>query len=85
MAGAGVFLGLSANTVTLLHAEGMRIPALQDLRVLILAGAAVWSVWLAWRIAGRWSGGVARLTPALAVAAANLLAIGSWALLFWLW
>ncbi|HVZ08255.1 4Fe-4S binding protein [Rhodopila sp.] len=86
-AGAGVFLGLSANTVTLLHAEQIDIPmlVLADLRAALIAGAAAWSVGLAWRIAGRWQVGLRRFFPPLSVAACSALAACCWILLFWLW
>ncbi len=85
-AGCGVFLGLSATTVTLLHGEGLAWPpGVAAARAVLLAGAVLWSCQLAWRIAGRWSGGI-RL--AAAVAAAALAAAASafcWVLLFWVW
>jgi polyferredoxin len=53
IAGCGLFLGLSALTVTLLRAEGLSLAFVGMLRALLLAGAAAWSIGLAWRIAGR--------------------------------
>ena len=85
MAGVGVFLGLSANTVTLLRGEGVAIPLLQDLRAALIAGAAVWSIWLAWRIARAWTTGLQRLVPPGAVAACCLVAASCWITLFWIW
>ncbi len=85
IAGVGVFLGLSANTVTLLHTEGWNVPLLQTLRAGLLAGAGLWSVWLAWRISGRWTTGGRRAGPVGAVMASVLLAASCWVLLFWVW
>ncbi len=85
VAGAGVFLGLSANTVTLLHAESVTVPMLAGLRAALIAGAALCSVWLSWRIGRRWTGGARRLGPVAAVAGCSLVAASCWLLLFWLW
>ena len=85
LAGAGVFLGLSANTVTLLHNEGLAIPMLGTLRAAMIVLATAWSLWLAWRIAGRWGNGWARAAPVAAVAGCSVLASLGWVLLFWIW
>nr|WP_294512145.1 4Fe-4S binding protein [uncultured Rhodopila sp.] len=86
MAGCGVFLGLSANTVTLLHAEGVSWPAAVAVaRAVLLAGAALWCTWLAWRIAGRWSGGMRRIAAAAGIALAAGASAYCWVLLFWVW
>jgi polyferredoxin len=86
MAGAGVFLGLSANTVTLLRTEGLSWPAgVAAARAVLLAGAFAWCTWLAWRIAGRWSGGVRRIAAAAGTALAAGASAFCWVLLFWVW
>jgi hypothetical protein len=86
MAGCGVFLGLSATTVTMLHAEGLAWPnGVAAIRALLLAGAVLWSGLLAWGIAGRWATGLRRAASA---AGATLAAAASgfcWVLLFWIW
>jgi polyferredoxin len=83
LAGCGVFLGLSALTVTLLRAEGFDLPWVGFVRAALLTGATLWCVWLAWRIAGRSVHGLARAGATLAVAAAALVGSASWTLLFW--
>jgi hypothetical protein len=85
IAGCGVFLGLSALSVTMLRHEGLRLAAIGEIRFALLAGASLWSVWLAWRIAGLTRGGLGRAGATLAVALAVALADLGWALLFWLW
>lgn len=50
MGGLGVFLGLSALTVTLLKAEGIALPWLFEVRMALLTLAALWSLWLGWRM-----------------------------------
>ena len=84
LAGCGVFLGLSAITVTMLRAEGLELGWVSFARAGLLIAAAVWSL--------RLIGGIAaRATPSrLRQAGATffgLLAIGcglvNWALLFW--
>lgn len=51
LAGCGVFLGLSMTTVTLLRQEGLDLGLVGPLRAAMLAGASVWSLWLAYCIA----------------------------------
>jgi len=86
IAGCGVFLGLSAITVTQLRVEGLGLRWISDVRALLLAGACLWSLWLIWSISGRYAR--ARL-PRLACLAAGALAVGCglihWVMLFWVW
>jgi hypothetical protein len=86
VAAAGVFLGLSALTVTMLRTEGYVLGWVQPAGAILLAAAALWSLRLAMAIAARYSPSLARrgsgsAAMAMAVGAANV----SWVLLFWLW
>jgi len=86
MAGCGVFLGLSATTVSLLHADGLDWPdGVAAIRTLMLAGAVLWSGWLAWGIAGRWISGPRRAAVAAGTALAAAASGFCWVLLFWIW
>jgi polyferredoxin len=86
IAACGVFLGLSATTVSLLRAEGLSLGFISLLRASLLGGAALWSVFLAWRIAGRATGDAVRRSAAtFSVALAASVGVLSWALLFWVW
>ncbi len=86
IAGCGVFLGLSALTVTMLRAEGLAMGFVGTLRAALLLAAALWSLRLAWKIAGL-------ATPSLSRRAAAVVSIGgavgtgvaSWGVLFWVW
>jgi hypothetical protein len=84
LGGAGVFLGLSALTVTLLAGEGIEIPHLAGLRGGILATATLASLWLAGRmLAGE---RIARALPAwLATAAASAGCVLPWVLMYYVW
>ncbi|KAB2846113.1 MAG: 4Fe-4S binding protein [Hyphomicrobiaceae bacterium] len=82
IAGCGVFLGLSALTVTMLRAEGVWLGFVTPLRIALLAGASLWSAVLGWQITGVHS----RVWPRrLAATLLILLAIAeaSWATLYW--
>ncbi len=86
IAACGVFLGLSATTVSLLRAEGLTFGFLSALRAGLLGGAALWSVVLAWKIAGRWTGDwLRRCAATFSVGLAVSIGVLSWALLFWIW
>ncbi|MEJ0092140.1 MAG: 4Fe-4S binding protein [Methylocella sp.] len=86
IAACGVFLGLSATTVSLLRAEGVSFGFLSLLRAAMLAGAAIWSVALSWSIAGRWTkNSLARSAATSCVALAVSIGVFSWVLLFWIW
>jgi len=54
LAAAGLFLGLTATTVKLLQYDGITFWWLGDLRVFILAGASLWSLYLGARILARY-------------------------------
>lgn len=86
LGGAGVFLGLSSLTVTLLAQDGVHLGWVDGVRAAILAGSAAWSLWLGWRIAGIHAPSLVARGMALA---ALLPACGStlaaWYLLFWVW
>lgn len=49
LAGAGLFLGLSATTVKLLRYEGLALAWVQPARALMLSAAIGWCLWLGWR------------------------------------
>lgn len=76
VAGCGLFLGLSGTTVSMLRGEGLDLAFVPALRVALLAGAAGWSVVLAWQVTGRSAGDPRRAAAtalvALAVAVASL-------------
>jgi hypothetical protein len=85
LAGCGVFLGLSALSVTLLRSEGLALHWVGAARLALLTGATLWSVLLAWRIAGLSATGTRRAAATACVALAAIFACSGWALLFWGW
>lgn len=85
LAGCGVFLGLSALTVTMLRTEGLTLPWVNVARLVLLAGASVWSIWLAWNVAGRYAHHVRRGLATGCIALALAAGVSSWGLLFWQW
>jgi polyferredoxin len=86
LAGCGVFLGLSALSVTLLRGEGLRLEWVGAVRIALIAGASLWSLWLASCIGRRYTASRLRRTASvLAIAGAIGAADVSSALLFWVW
>lgn len=86
VAGCGVFLGLSALTVTLLRGEGLHLEWVGLARAALLVAASLWSMRLAIAIAGRYARSpVRRMLSALCIAGCVAVGnIGS-VLLFWVW
>ena len=86
LGGIGVFLGLSALTVTLLAAEGIEIGHLSAIRLLLLAAALLASLILAARMLSRMAIGAG---PALAAFAAfSIATVGAvlpWLLMYFVW
>ena len=85
LAGCGVFLGLSALSVTILDTEGVDLPWVASLRLALLAGAAFWSVRLAWLVMGRAAGGARRIAATGVAGLATTVGTAAWAVLFWGW
>jgi len=86
LAGIGVFLGLSAITVSMLRGEGIFLPWINQARLALLAAANGWSLWLAWRILRHWGLGAVRALPGMGFMLAALLWVDSaWGWLFWWW
>lgn len=83
MGGLGVFLGLSSLTVTLLKAEGIVMPWLPEMRATLLALAALWSMWLGWRMMQN-ADGWRRILALGALGTAIGGNIFAWALLFFI-
>ncbi|PSC06281.1 hypothetical protein SLNSH_03045 [Alsobacter soli] len=84
IAGCGVFLGLSALTVTILRADGFELGFVGPLRAALLAGASLWSLTLAWGIARLQPVGAARrFAGVAAVGVAVTVGAVSWGSLFW--
>ncbi|HEY0297515.1 MAG TPA: 4Fe-4S binding protein [Bordetella sp.] len=85
-AGVGVFLGLSATTITLLQHEGMATGWVRPVRFTLLALALAWSLRLAWRLLGRRTAGAGRRALAWLAFAAGLAPFAAaWVLFFAVW
>ncbi len=84
VAGCGVFLGLSALTLTMLRAEGLTLSFVGALRIALLLGAGLWSVFLGWQVTALYAPRLLRRVAATcALAGAAAIGCASWALLFW--
>ncbi|KVM67932.1 MULTISPECIES: 4Fe-4S binding protein [Burkholderia] len=83
LAGAGVFLGLSATTLSLLRAEHLPLDWASPVRISILVGSNLWSAWLAWRVTGRYASWPRRLAAMLGFALALAIVDSAWWLMFW--
>ena len=85
-AGAGVFLGLSATTLTLLQHEGVPIGWANAVRFTLLALALAWSLRFEWRLAGLRTPQPLRKLGAVTLVAAGLLPFcWAWVLFFVRW
>lgn len=83
LAGCGVFLGLSAITLTQLHVGA---PAWVAVTRATLLAAAAWSLRLQWRISGQYARALpARLACLAACSGAAAMGALNWIALFWLW
>lgn len=86
LAGCGIFLGLSSLTVKLLKSEGIPLAWANDARFLLLAGANLWSFWLASGICQYYAPSLRRrLFVIAAFCPALVLCDYAWALMFWIW
>lgn len=86
LAGTGVFLGLSAITVTMLKAEQAPLFWVSPVRVALLIGASGWGLILFWKIANLYTIYKSRQILATGFGAATIAFITSaWWLLFWGW
>lgn len=83
IAGAGVFLGLSATTLSLLRAEHVPLGWATDVRLAILIGANLWSAWLAFKVTGRYARWPRRVLAMGWVVAALAVIDSAWWLMFW--
>jgi len=71
------------TTVTLLRHEGLDLGIVQPLRAAMLAGACVWSLWLAFRIAAPHAAAVSRqILAMLPIGFAVAASAAVWAALF---
>jgi len=86
LAGCGVFLGLFAQTITLLRADGFALEWISPMRMTLLGLSTLWSLSLGNRIARQYA---ATRSGRLVTIAALALACGAvdfgWALMFWIW
>ncbi len=86
LAGIGVFLGLSALSVTILSGDGVHIPGLPWLRGALLGVGASAALWLGIKLIARAPASRARRFAAwLAYAVATSAGVVPWVFMFYLW
>lgn len=86
LAGCGVFLGLSATTMSLLRGEQIILYWVNDVRAMLLAITTLWSMRLAWLVLSTWPATTGqRITAMLPVTAGIGLVNTAWFLMFWWW
>lgn len=84
--GAGVFLGLSALTVSQLRSDGVDLLFVDGLRASVLALASIWSGILCWQVSGIYTRATGRRAMAVLAVSVGMSVVGSgWLLLFWIW
>ncbi|MFD1261094.1 4Fe-4S binding protein [Entomomonas asaccharolytica] len=84
--GVGLFLGLTATTVKLVRQNGFAITWVQDMRLLLLVGALVWSLVLAWKVLNRQQVfGFKRLAVLICFSSICAFVLYNWYLMFWGW
>ncbi|AFL52436.1 polyferredoxin [Sinorhizobium fredii] len=84
LAAAGVFLGLSAMSVTQLRMDGIDVPWVGEMRAAMLLLASVWSGTLCWRVTGLYSATtIRRLLALLSFGLVLAIADAGWFLFFW--
>lgn len=85
-AGVGVFLGLTATTLTILQHHHFNTHWAGDARAVLLGLANLWSLWLAYRVARRYAASGVALTGAMACFVVTLaIADSAWWLMFVRW
>ncbi|HEX7385733.1 MAG TPA: 4Fe-4S binding protein [Castellaniella sp.] len=85
-AGIGVFLGLSATTLTLLQHEGVPVGWANPVRFTLLSLALAWSLRFQWRLAGLRTLNFWRRSAAVGLVAAGLVPfVYCWVLFFIRW
>ncbi len=85
-AGVGVFLGLSATTLTLLQHEGVSTSWAMAARFACLGLALAWSLRLLWRVSGTGGGSPMRRLSAVALVSAGIAPFcAAWVLFFAVW
>jgi len=86
LAGAGLFLGLTATTIKILGYDGIAIPGLRWLRLAVLAGGALWSLYLGAAILADYRPAFFRRAAAQLFYALCLAPIiAAWYFMFWGW
>ena len=86
LAGAGVFLGLSALTISQLRSDGLDLPFVDALRAFVLVLASCWSGVLCWRVTSIYTRATVRRAFAVLAVSLGMTVVGSgWVLLFWIW
>ena len=85
LAACGVILGLSSQTVTLLHADGFDLNWVSDARIAALAVATAGTMALFWGIAGQYGKKSTRLSATAVMLPAPAIAVFAWVLQFWIW
>ena len=86
LAGCGVFVGLSATTISLLRAEHLPVYWANDVRAALLSVMTLWSAWLAWKVVGRHATSLPRRLLSFAFLLGGLALVNyAWLLMFWLW
>ncbi|TLX62730.1 hypothetical protein DN820_14940 [Stutzerimonas nosocomialis] len=86
LAGAGLFLGLSATTVKLLRYEGFLLAWAQPARAWLLCGAIAWTLYLSWQVISRHGANGLRRPLAFGCCVLGGAVVGyGWYLQFWGW
>jgi polyferredoxin len=86
LAGCGVFVGLSATTISLLRAEHWPVYWANDVRAALLSSMTLWSLWLGWKVTARHTASWPLRVAAMAPLAGGLALVNyAWLLMFWRW